>query len=41
MKTSDTLITLQEAQHEQASEMIGRAFLNDPLFLSLPLHRPQ
>ena len=33
MNTPDTLILLQKAQHEQASEMIGRAFLNDPLFI--------
>lgn len=32
MKTSDTLITLQKALHKQASETVGRAFLNDPLY---------
>jgi ribosomal protein S18 acetylase RimI-like enzyme len=33
MNTSDTLITLQKAQHKQASETIGRAFLHDPLYV--------
>lgn len=33
MKTSETLITLQKAQHKQVSEMIGRAFLNDPIYV--------
>jgi ribosomal protein S18 acetylase RimI-like enzyme len=33
MKTTDTLITLQEAQYKQVSEMIGRAFFHDPLIL--------
>jgi ribosomal protein S18 acetylase RimI-like enzyme len=33
LNTAETLITLQKAQHKQATEMIGRAFFHDPLFI--------